>query len=149
MRFSMTVILMTALLCGVALAEGGLTWRTHAEAMPEAAREGKPVIIHFTADWCSWCTKMKKETYTAPAVAKIMNEDFVVCMVNSDENPLLNMYYGVQSLPTIWILGSDGHGITRISGYRDAAAFEMYLTWVTSGAYHQQPFEAYAAANGS
>jgi len=146
MRSLMTVFLLMVLMAGVAVADGELMWRSHAEAMPEAAQQNKPVIIHFTADWCSWCTKMKKQTYTDPAVAEFMRDDFVLAMVNSDENQLLSMYYGVQSLPTIWILDSEGGGITKISGYRDAKAFVKYLEWVSTDAYHTQSFEQYVSS---
>ncbi|MEZ4389056.1 MAG: thioredoxin family protein [Candidatus Krumholzibacteriia bacterium] len=144
-RMPTTLLALTILvsLAGLAAA-GDLVWRSHAEALPEAARTGKPVIIHFTADWCSWCTKMKKETYTDPAVARLMTEDFITAMVDSDDNPLLNWIYGVQSLPTIWIVDSDGQGITKIAGFRDARAFAKQLEWVASKAYLTQSFNAYA-----
>lgn len=137
-----TVIFVLLLLAPAALA-GDLEWRSHEQALPEAARSGKPVILHFTADWCSWCTKMKQETYTDAKVAKLMRDDFVIAMVDSDHNPVLSFFYGVQSLPTIWILDSEGQGITRINGYKDARAFEKYLTWVASGASNEQSFMQY------
>jgi len=142
------VSLILAVLAGGALAEGTLDWRTHAKALPEAAAADKPVVIHFTADWCSWCVKMKKETYTDPAVAAMMKDEFVTAMVNSDNYPLLSWYYGVQSLPTIWILDSKGDGITKIAGYKDARSFEKYLTWVSSGAYTTKSFAEYVQSEG-
>lgn len=145
MRRMLITFLALATLSAVALAAGELTWRSHAEAMPEAARKNKPVVIHFTADWCSWCTKMKKETYTDPAVAKLMQDDFITAMVDSDHNPLLSFVYGVQSLPTIWIVDSDGSGITKIAGYRDARAFRKQLEWVASEAYRTQSFDQYSS----
>lgn len=146
MRRMLTTFLALTALCGIALAAGELTWHSHAEAMPLAAKQDKPVIIHFTAEWCSWCTKMKKETYTDPAVAKLMTEDFITAMVDSDHNRLLGFLYGVQSLPTIWIVGSDGKGIAKISGYKDAGAFRKHLEWVASEAYRTQSFEQYSSA---
>lgn len=143
MRRTFVILCATLTLAGTALADGDLTWRSHAEALPEAANQGKPVIIHFTADWCSWCTKMKEQTYTDPTVARLMREDFVLAMVDSDHNPVLNWVYGVQSLPTIWIVDQEGRGITKISGYRDAPAFAKQLQWVVSNAYRDQSFEQY------
>jgi thioredoxin-related protein len=145
LRFAILLTLILAA-AGAALAGDAIEWRSHAEALPEAARADKPVIIHFTADWCSWCTKMKKETYADPAVSKLMREKFVTAMVNSDENPLLNWFYGVQSLPTIWILDSHGDGITRINGFKDARAFQTYLDWVASGAHRDQPLASFQAS---
>jgi len=144
-RMLITFLALTAL-CGVSVAADELTWRSHAEAMPEAAKQDKPVIIHFTADWCSWCTKMKKETYTDPAVAKLMRDEFITAVVDTDHNRLLSFLYGVQSLPTIWIVGSDGKGIAKISGYKDARAFRKHLDWVASEAYLDQSFEQYSSA---
>ncbi|MBD3221983.1 DUF255 domain-containing protein [bacterium] len=138
-----TLLIVLVALVQTAPAGGDIDWRTHEQALPEAAESGKPIIIHFTAEWCSWCTKMKNETYTDPEVARLMTGDFVTAMVDSDHNPLLSWIYGVQSLPTIWILDSEGQGITRINGYKDARSFETYLTWVASGEHHSQSFVQY------
>jgi uncharacterized protein YyaL (SSP411 family) len=129
-------------------ADGPVDWRPYAAALQEAGEVGKPVMIHFTADWCGWCKKMKKETYTHPAVASLLNEAFVATMVDADRNPRLKARYGVQGLPTIWFLNSEGEGITYVPGFLDAATFAQVLRWVATGAYRTQSYEEFTAVEG-
>jgi thioredoxin-related protein len=129
-------------------ATSAVDWRTHDEALAEAAEIGKPVMIHFTADWCRWCVKMKKETYTDETVAALLREEFVTAMVDADNSPQLKAAYGVQGLPTIWFLTAEGQGITYLPGFVDAATFGPVLRWISTGAYQSQSFEDFQSAEG-
>lgn len=148
MRRFLFMFLIILTMAAAAHAASGIDWRSHGDAMPEASKTDKPVVIHFTADWCTWCTKMKKETYTDPEVARLLKDEFVTAMVNSDDYPLLSFIYGVQSLPTIWIVDSHGGGITKISGYKDARSFARYLNWVASDSWSTQSFSDFTASEG-
>ncbi|HOX25568.1 MAG TPA: DUF255 domain-containing protein [Candidatus Krumholzibacteria bacterium] len=153
MMRSLALVTICSLLAGAAGAAepaiaDPIVWRAYDAAISEASQTGKPVLIHFTADWCGWCTKMKRETYTQPDVARLMNEAFVPILVDADRNPQLKARYGVQGLPTIWFVTSDGKGITYIPGFVDAATFRSVLQWIASGAYASQSFEQYRAAEG-
>ncbi len=150
-RFASILILLTFLTHGLALAgerDGAVVWRDLDAALAESASAGKPVMIHFTADWCGWCKKMKKEVYDQPDVATVLNRDFVPSMVDTDKHPELKARYGVQGLPTIWFVSAAGEGITYIPGYVDAPTFRKVLAWVSSGAYAEQPFEEFSGAEG-
>ncbi len=146
-RILSIVALIIVLSVGSATA-GGVVWRDHDTALAEAESADKPVMIHFTADWCGWCKKMKKEVYDLPDVAATLNTDFVPSMVDADKHPDLKARYGVQGLPTIWFVTSEGEGITYIPGYVDAPTFRKVLAWVSSGAYAEQSFEEFSATEG-
>ncbi len=126
----------------------GLTWLDHDAALAAAADQERPVMLHFTADWCRWCKKMKAETYTDPAVAELLREDFVTGMIDADENPDLKARYGVEGLPTIWFLTAAGDGITFVPGFVPAETFATLLRWVSSGAYTEESFEDFAGSEG-
>jgi len=52
-------------------AAGGIQWRRSvAEARREAAESGKPLMLDFTADWCSACREMEHKTFADEAVIK-------------------------------------------------------------------------------
>ncbi len=125
-----------------------IRWLDHDAALSAAAEQRKPVMIHFTADWCKWCKKMKAETYTDPAVSALLAADFVTAMVDADASPQLKARYGVQGLPTIWFLTADGEGITYVPGFVPAETFGTLLRWVGSGAYRTRSFEDFAAGEG-
>jgi len=152
MKRSLSILILLTFLAGVSAAanerDGAVVWRDLDAALAESQQAGKPVMIHFTAQWCGWCKKMKKEVYGQGDVAAVLNQDFVPAMVDTDRRPDLKAAYGVEGLPTIWFLTSAGEGITYIPGYVDAPTFRKILQWVASGAYREQSFEEFAAVEG-
>ena len=152
MKRSLSILFLLTLLAGVSAAaterNGAVVWRDLDAALAESREAGKPVMIHFTAQWCGWCKKMKKEVYGRADVAAVLNQDFIPAMVDTDRHPDLKAAYGVEGLPTIWFLTSAGEGITYIPGYVDAPTFRKILQWVGSGAYAEQSFEEFTAVEG-
>ncbi len=159
MRLSMTILLLAGVLVGTAAPalaaaaaddagseDSGLNWLAHDAALAAGAEQEKPVMIHFTAEWCTWCKKMKSETYADPAVAELLREDFVTAMVDADANPQLEARYGVEGLPTIWFLSAAGDGITYVPGFVPAETFGTLLRWVSTGAYQGRSFEDFSAS---
>ncbi len=123
-----------------------LTWHDLAGGKALAAESGRPLVVHFTADWCKWCKVMQRDTYTDPAVDALLREAFVAVRIDTDREPRLRAEFGVQGLPTIWFLSAAGEPITYIPGYVDAPTFQQVLRWIASGAYKEQTFDAYLAA---
>ena len=68
-------------------------------------------LIHFTADWCNPCKKIKPiiESYI------LENSDLEYTQVNVDEKPEVTMEYAVRSVPTLIVL-TDGKITNRHSG---------------------------------
>jgi thioredoxin-related protein len=54
------------------------------EGMAAAKEQDKPVFIHFTADWCKFCVKMKKETYSAGEIKQRFNDSWITIMVDTE-----------------------------------------------------------------
>jgi thiol:disulfide interchange protein len=127
-------------------APAALTWRDHDAALAAARETGRPVLIHFTADWCKWCKVMQQETYIQPEIRGLMADAFVTAQVDADRQPRLRARYNVQGLPTIWFLTSEGEPIIYIPGYVDAPTFLSVLRWIASGAHAHVSYEAYMAA---
>jgi thioredoxin-related protein len=131
-----------------AAAEPDLTWLDHDAALAAAAEAGKPVLMHFTADWCKWCKVMQQETYTQAEVRTLMLDAFVTARVDTERQPRLQAAYGVQGLPTVWFLTSTGEPIIYIPGYVDGPTFLTVLKWIASGAHEHQSYEAFMGAGG-
>jgi uncharacterized protein YyaL (SSP411 family) len=64
-----------------------------AEAFETARRENKPVLLDIGAVWCHWCHVMDRESYDDPAVAQIVNENYVAIKVDRDERPDIDSRY--------------------------------------------------------
>lgn len=49
-----------------------------------AKKSNKIVLVDAYTDWCGWCKKMDKDTYTNPKIIGILNKDFVVIKFNPE-----------------------------------------------------------------
>ena len=57
------------------------------EAFAAAAREDKALFLSSGAVWCHWCHVMAEESFTDPAVARILNDNFISIKLDRDERP--------------------------------------------------------------
>src|ERR1041384_1652830 len=69
-------------------------------AFARAAAEDKPILLDIGAVWCHWCHVMDGESYEDPAVAEVLNREFVCVKVDRDERPDVDARYqrAVQAL---------------------------------------------------
>jgi thioredoxin-related protein len=122
---------------------GSITWVGYNEALALARDSGKPVFIHFTAPWCKWCVKMKKETYTDQAVISYLDENYVSVIVDTEKMPSLARKYQVSSLPTLWFLNSKAEGLTAVPGYMGPDTLLPVLEYIATEAYEEIEYEAW------
>src|SRR5512135_2668552 len=62
-------------------------------AFARAVEDDKPVLLDIGAVWCHWCHVMDGESYEDPAVAEILNRDFICIKVDRDERPDVDARY--------------------------------------------------------
>jgi len=129
-----------------AAAEDGIGWLSYRDGRARALESGQLLLVNFTADWCVYCRKMKKETYTDPAVIAFVQEHFVPVMVDTQREQQIAAEFYVRGLPTIWFLTSDGQRITNLPGYVDAPMFLQVLRYIASGSYEQMDFKTFLDA---
>ena len=96
------------------------------EALAQARREQKPLVLDFTATWCVPCVRMIKETFPDPKVAPLL-ERCVLVKIDTDEHPNLAQQYGVVGLPDIRLLTSDGMEVRKLRDFQAADAFAGVL----------------------
>ncbi|HEX2054536.1 MAG TPA: thioredoxin domain-containing protein [Actinomycetota bacterium] len=70
------------------------------EALERAAAENKPLFISIGYAACHWCHVMERESFEDPAIAEVMNENFVCIKVDREERPDIDAIYmeAVQAL---------------------------------------------------
>ena len=63
-------------------------WRTVSGGEAEARSSARPVLYFFTADWCPPCVALKRTVFSDPAVAELIEANFVPVAVDDirDEN---------------------------------------------------------------
>ena len=69
-------------------------------AFQEARAQDKPILLDIGAVWCHWCHVMDGESYESPAVAEVLNRDYICIKVDRDERPDVDARYqrAVQAL---------------------------------------------------
>jgi uncharacterized protein len=69
-------------------------WRPWGEeAFAEAKELNKPVFLSIGYSTCHWCHVMAHESFENPAIAKLMNENFVNIKVDREERPDVDRLY--------------------------------------------------------
>lgn len=63
------------------------------EPFERAKQQNKPVLLDIGAVWCHWCHVMDRESYEDPALAQIVNENFIAIKVDRDERPDVDSRY--------------------------------------------------------
>jgi uncharacterized protein len=63
------------------------------EAFEKAKKENKPIFLSVGYSTCHWCHVMEHESFENPAIAKLMNENFVNIKVDREERPDIDQVY--------------------------------------------------------
>ena len=64
-----------------------------AEALDRAAKEDKLILLSIGYSACHWCHVMEHESFENPAIAKVMNQNFINIKVDREERPDLDQIY--------------------------------------------------------
>ena len=65
------------------------------EALGEAKRSNKPILLSVGYSACHWCHVMAHESFEDPAIAQVMNALFVNVKVDREERPDIDQIYQV------------------------------------------------------
>ncbi|MBC7965243.1 MAG: thioredoxin family protein [Fuerstia sp.] len=131
-RLTVVVLAVAMFACSSGIA-AQIPWSTDIEdALHRATENGQPVLMEFTADWCGYCKKMEKTTFTDPDVAQRISQNFVAVRVDADQNKDLVKDLGIKGLPAILIVSPDLKVIERISGFQTPEALIPKLDAVTA-----------------
>jgi uncharacterized protein YyaL (SSP411 family) len=65
------------------------------EALQRAKESGKPILLSVGYSACHWCHVMAHESFEDPAIAKVMNDNFVNIKVDREERPDIDQIYQV------------------------------------------------------
>ena len=104
-----------------------LVWHTDfARAMKAAKDQNKLILVDVYTDWCGWCHKLDRDTYSHPDVVKFVNNQFVCLKLDAEDGgpgQAFSQQYQIGGFPCIMMLDAAGKMKGVFYGYRNAAQF--------------------------
>ncbi|MFO0909926.1 MAG: DUF255 domain-containing protein [Isosphaeraceae bacterium] len=74
------------------------------EAFERAKAEKKPIFLSVGYSSCYWCHVMERESFSDPAIARTLNENFICIKVDREERPDVDQVY----MAALQVFGSGG-----------------------------------------
>lgn len=88
-----------------------------------AKQNGSLVMLAFETDWCTWCRRMDRETFSDSEVRAALDGVVALKLDAERGGKSLAARYGVDSYPTIVFTDGDGEEVDRIRGYLPPGEF--------------------------
>jgi thiol:disulfide interchange protein len=101
---------------------GPIKWVTSwSKAKAMAAKQKKPMMVDFYADWCPPCQAMLKTTWKDKAVVE-RSKRFIPVLIDIDAYAQIADDAKVSAVPTVVFYSPSARELLRADGYRDAKA---------------------------
>jgi thioredoxin-related protein len=122
-------------------------WTGYENALKEAQRMGRPVLLYFFVKDCQYCQKMESRTLVASRVVEYLREEFVSAKIDADRSPQLARRYMVRGFPTIWFLSPEGKPISSLPGYVEPEELARVLRYIGGGHYRSKSLREYLSGS--
>jgi len=142
-----------------------IKWYTFEEAVSLSKKEPRKLLVDIYTDWCGWCKKMDKDTYSKEEIAKYINKNFYAVKFDAEQKESIkfdghefkyvaNGRRGVHELaaaltnnklsyPTTVFLDEENRIIQPIAGYLDAKAMDPIIKYIGGNNYKDTPWEEF------
>jgi thiol:disulfide interchange protein DsbD len=102
------------------------------QAVADSGAQGRPVMLDFYADWCTYCIKMEDYTFSDAAVQAALAETTLLqadVTDNDEEDLALLNHFGIFAPPAILFFDDDGNELreSRLVGFMDAKGFLKHV----------------------
>ncbi len=117
-------------------------------------------LVDFYTDWCGYCKKMDRETFTDATVTQITNKYYYPVKFNAESRSAVTWFgttyppasgrhrshgfaRGIQGYPTSVLYLANGKALQAIPGFYSAKDYAIILWYFASGDYQRYPYERY------
>lgn len=131
-------VMIASLLALGASARAAVSWEQNYDtALEKARKEKKLVLVDVYTDWCGWCKKLDRDTYSNKDVEAKLTKEFISLKINpekGEKNAKLAKRFGTRGYPHIVFLDAEGKKLSEIGGYLPPKEFLGRLNQVTEKA---------------
>ncbi len=126
--------------------EGKINWISIDKAQELSKTNPRKVFIDVYTDWCGYCKKMDRTTFSEQEVVDYVNENYYAVKLNAESSKKIKFngkdmteaylarYLRVSGYPTIVFVDEKFENIQPYPGYRNASQFKRILkTWKSKG----------------
>ena len=146
--------------------EKAIQWLSWEEAVEKSQTEKRLILVDLYTDWCGWCKKMDKTTYSDEQIADYINKNFYAVKLNAEQRESItfkgqefkfvpsgrNGYHQLAaglvdnqlSYPTTVFLNGDFERITVVPGFLQPVQMDQILKYFAEG-YPDVTFEDFQA----
>lgn len=132
-------------------AQDRIEWMKFEEAIEANKNNPKMLLVDVYTDWCGWCKKMDKETFTDPKVIAHINANYYAVKLNAENTQRSFDFLGktyneaqmaaamrVNSYPNFVVIEPKLQNIAQLPGYRQPEAFLAGLNDLVDKAFKQK-----------
>jgi thioredoxin-related protein len=135
-RIFLFLLFLSFALNGAAQAQEQIQWMKFEEAVAANANNPKMILVDVYTDWCGWCKKMDKDTFTDPRVVAHLKKNFYAVKLNAEDTkrrfPFMGKTFSeaemavamrVNSYPNFVVIEPGLQNLAQLPGYREPADF--------------------------
>lgn len=152
--------------------EGGdaVKWYTWEEAIAANKKKKKKIFVDVYTEWCGWCKRMDKTTFSDPDVVKHMNDKFYCVKLDAEQKDDINyggntykylanygrkgihqlaytLLDGRMSYPQYVFLDENEGKLIVSKGYKKKDDFMKELKYISTNSYKKTSLDTYKAKN--
>ena len=115
-----------------------INWITFEEAMEANKKEPKKIFIDVYTDWCGWCKKMDKSTFSNEKIAEYINDKYYAVKLNAEHEDVVEykgqkvsnaqlsaQVFGITGFPTTVFLDEQNDPLLIQPGFLDIPTFDQ------------------------
>ena len=165
MKKEILIFLVALMLTPLSLSSQQINWVSIQEAEKMNKEKPKKIMVDVYTDWCGWCKRMDKDTFSNPVIAEIINEHYYAVKLNAEgkDEIIFNgttykfiaqgsrgyhelaagLLNGKMSYPSIAYLNEELQLLGAVPGYKTPSSIEPLLNYIAENKFTSQSLEDY------